>query len=48
MLDTQDFLHHDIHKIQNPGSRIQDRPIPMRAFVSTPFFWMSRFMQLWA
>jgi hypothetical protein len=37
MLDTQDFLNHDIHKIQNPGTSIQDRPIPTQAFVSTPF-----------
>jgi len=47
MPDTKDFLNHDIHKNQNPGTRIQDRPIPTRAFVSTPFVWMSRFMQLW-
>jgi len=24
MLNTQDFLNHDIHKIQNPGTRIRD------------------------
>jgi len=47
MLYTQDFLNHDIHKIQNPGTSIQDRLIPTRDFVSTPFVWMSRFMRLW-
>jgi hypothetical protein len=47
MLDTQDFLNHDIHKIQNPGTSIQDRPIPTWAFVSTLFVLISRFMQLW-
>jgi hypothetical protein len=34
MLDTQDFLSHDIHKIQNPGTSIQD---PGSANIDTGF-----------